>query len=116
MNNSKIAEVYAKRKDEESFDRSPLLRERQSKIAKIVRALEGVKENEDWKVLEEELFSDTVELIERLIQIESQKKDINSPEIYRLQGQLIWAKKYAKLEKLIEGFKVELKNIKKQLK
>ncbi len=115
MNNSKIA-IENTLAEEPEFDNKPLLREMQSQRTRIVQAIDRVKASKDWRMLEDELFEGIVEKLEKLLREEANKRPIDDAQIYYLQGQLVWAKKYADLEKLKEVFKVEVQNIKKQLK
>ena len=112
MDNSFIAQNNI---EEEPQDLRPQLREREAEFVKIIEALGQVEAADGWQKLKELLWDDVVEKLERLIVFEARAKEINTPELYRLQGQLAWAKRYSNLEELRNIFKVELKNIKKSL-
>ncbi len=99
---------------EEDFDPKSALRERESKLVRMINAIDGVSESADWNILKAELFEPVSLSLEHKLMTEVKAEEINEPEIYRLQGQLVWARKYSKLEDLREVFKVELTNIKKQ--
>jgi len=115
MNNSKLIVENATLQEDPPADKA-LLGEMQSKRTKIIQAIDRVKANEDWKLLERELFEGTVEKLGKLLDAEMKKRPIDEPQIYFLQGQLKWAEKHANLDILKEIFKVEVENIKKQLK
>lgn len=113
MNNSKIA--IDSGFQEENLDRTPWLRQREGELVTIIEAIGRVNESGDWSILKKHIFDGLVETLERKLNLEAKKNDLNSPEIYRLQGQLAWARKYADLQKLNEFFRLELTNIRKQL-
>lgn len=113
MNNSKIAVENSALEPER--DIKPLLRQREGELVKIIEALLGVGATEDWKTLRAMIFDGAVGSLERRLQTEARAKEVSLPELYRLQGELNGAKKYADLEKLAQAFKVELDNTRKRL-
>lgn len=113
MNNSKIAIDSFSIVD--FADTTVILRQRQTELLKIIEALQGVIKTDQWQVLKELMFDGLVESLQRRLQTEASKNELNSPEIYRLNGQLLWAKRYSDLNKLTETYKVELNQITKKL-
>jgi len=111
MNNSKISQDSFALENEPELDKTPWLRERQTEIVEIIEALEAVKQSSYWKVLQNKIFTASLELLQRKIRNEKDSK-----EIFRLQGQLGWAEKFADLDKMVEVYRKELENIKQQLK
>lgn len=110
MNNSKIAFDNV----EEGFiDRRETLLIQQGTLTQIVEAIKGVELSTDWQKLKRLVLDDVVENLESKLFAEVSRKEINTSEIYRLQGQLEWAKKYADLHKLAESFKQQVDNLKK---
>lgn len=110
MNNSLVETI-----EEDVFDASSQLRERAAKLVRMIEAIDRVHQNPDWQILKAEIFEPVSKSLENRLMTEVKSDEINEPEIYRLQGQLVWARKYSKLEDLREVFKVELTNIKKQI-
>jgi len=109
MNNSSLTiEV-------EEVDNTSILQEKMASHVKTIEALERVAQSSDWKILKEQMFDGVIESLERRLRSESLKKEIDSSVLYSLQGQIVWARRYADLESLSDAFKVELKEIKKQL-
>lgn len=106
MNNS-IIQPHAK------LDTTPQV-EHKAKLVRMIEAIQEVVNTTGWKVLKQEIFDELVKTLERRIMSESKKPKIEPEELYRLQGQLAWARKYSKLEDLAEVFKVGLTNINKQ--
>lgn len=96
-------------------DKSEQLWEREAKLMKMIEALVALSESREWSTLKEELFGDALESIERRINAEAQKPEVNIPELYRLQGERKWAKRYADPLSLVDTMRVELANIRKQL-
>ncbi len=115
MNNSKIAldnqEVFT----EKTFDKKPILRQREGELVKLIETIMRIESSEDWQILRNHIFDGLVESIEGRIRNESGKGELNQPEIYRLQGQLLLARKYADFKKLADVYRSELSNVKQQL-
>lgn len=114
MDNSFIAQANVFEENEPQ-DLKPVLREREAKLVKIIEALGQVEAADEWQTLKELYLDEIVKSLESRLVTEAKAKTINEPELYRLQGQLAWAKKYANLEQLRQSFKVELQNIRKQI-
>lgn len=112
MNNSKIAFDNI---EEDSTDRVAILQRQQGELTQVIEAIKGVEASADWQRLKRLILDDVVENIEQRLFAEVAKKEIDAPEIYRLQGQLVWAKKYTDLHKLGELFKQQIESIKLQL-
>ena len=115
MNNSKLAIEQATLSEDEGFDRTPWLQEERARLTKTIEALQKVANTRDWKVLREQFLDGIAESLERELRTESLRKNLDNSKIHSLQGQLVWARKYANLKSLADAFKVELENIKKQL-
>lgn len=113
MNNFKIA--LDNNTEEKKTDQLPLLREKEVEIIKIVEALSKVANSDEWQNLKNLVFDGVVETLERKIAQEATKKPLNDAEIYSLNGQLVWAKKFSQLESLIEVYRTELTNIRNKL-
>jgi hypothetical protein len=115
MNNSKIAidnqDVFL----EKEIDKTPVLRQKEGELVKIIEAINRVEASESWKVLETFIFADLVGALERRLKTESEKEELNQAEIHRLQGQLMWARKFGDFKKLSEVYRSELLNVKKIL-
>lgn len=103
MNNSEISI------DEEKKETS---NQRKSELVKIITAIRNVQESDDWQFLKKSVLDGVVETLERQVKTETQKDEINPANLYRLQGQLAWAKRYADLSKLEEFFNQQLTGIK----
>ena len=113
MNNSKIAIDNVSLSLDES-DNTEQLREREAVLVRIIEAIARVKDSEDWHTLKSLVFNSSVEKLERRLQAESERLKLDDSEMYRLQGQLIWARKYADLDKLADAYRLELSNLRKK--
>lgn len=111
MNNSKIANENIEDDDKLSF-----LQKQQGELSQIVEAINRIETSDDWQKLKKLLLDGVVVTLERQLLNETTKKEINAPDMYRLQGQLGWARKYADLKKLSDMFKKQIENIKNQIK
>lgn len=96
-------------------DKSVVLRQQETKLIKLIEAIERVAHTSDWKLLKDYLFDGLNSSLERRLSQEASKDNIDSATIYRLQGQLIWARKFSDFKKLADSFRSELSNIRKQL-
>lgn len=110
MNNGLVSFDFLEEKPDKSF-----LRERQTQLVKIIEAIEAVNKTSEWQILNELIWKDGLQTLEKRLSNEALKKELDNPEIYRLQGQIAWAKRYSDLNKLVEAYKVELNNITKKL-
>ena len=98
----------------EKEDRIPFLQEQQGEMAKLVEAINRVEANEDWRKLKEIFLDKVVEKLERQLRDEAKKDEVSLPKLYRLQGQIEWAKKYTNLKKISDDKRLEIENLKKQ--
>ena len=115
MNNSKIA--YGTYDLEENKDnRLSFLQKQEGELAQVVEAINRVEASEDWQKLKKLLLDGVVTTLEKQLLAEANRKEIDSPEIYKLQGQLAWAKKYADLKKLSDIYRQQVENLKNQIK
>ena len=111
MDNSFIAQANIPDKEVQK----EALQERDAKLVKIIEALGQVEAADEWRTLREELFDSLVENLEHRLVTEAKSPKINTEELYRLQGQLLWAKRYSNLGELRQVFKVEQQNIRNQI-
>lgn len=109
MNNALLTE------EQEVADIAPDLTEREGELVKLIELLRKIDRSSEWRTLKEELFDGALKSLESRLASESKKSELNLPEIYRLQGQIRWANRYADLGKLAEVLRLELKGIQKQL-
>lgn len=116
MNNSRITLENQPIALDSQVDRTPWLRNREGELVKIIEAIRMIEKSEEWETLKVHIFIGLVETLDRRLKQEAEKDELNMPEIHRLQGQLIWAKKYSDFHQLAEFFKVELIGIRNQLK
>lgn len=110
MNNGLIEELKTPSENNEQY------MERSTTVIKKIEAIDAVLKTREWGVLRQEIFDGVLENLERLLKLESEKREIDSAEMYRLQGQIAWARVYTDLTKLSNKLKDELVNIKKNLK
>lgn len=109
MNNAKFVD-----EEEITVDNS-LLRQRKATLIKLIEAINELSKNKDWQIMKDLLFDGLVEKIERNLLAEAKQNKLNDPEIYRLQGQLTWAKRYSDPYRLAETYRIELGEITKRL-
>jgi hypothetical protein len=110
MNNERFIDID----DEITVDNS-LLRQRKASLVRMIEAINELSKNKDWQVMKDLLFDGLVDKTERNLLAGAKQDKLNDPEIYRLQGQLIWAKRYSDLYKLAETFRIELGEVTKRL-
>lgn len=106
MNNSLNYEEEVSRAKPDS-----LLREREAKLVRMIEAIAALGQSPEWSTLKDELFDGALESVERRIKDEADKADLNTPELYRLQGERKWARRYADLTKLSDMYRAELAHI-----
>lgn len=114
MNNSLNIDLSEDFSQEKPVDQTPL-REREAKLIRLIEALVALSQSNEWSTLKKELFDDVLESIERNIRNEADKVDISLPSVYKLQGEKKWARNYANPLLLVDNYRAELANIRKQL-
>lgn len=110
MNNAKLALDANTLDEEEPVDLKPMMRERETELAEIIEALENINSSNYWKLLQDKVFSGVVDALARRI-----AKEKDPTELYRLQGQIVWAAKYMDLNKLAQVYRNELTNVRKNI-
>src|SRR3990167_4477845 len=110
MNNSSVQNL-----EETEDSRLSFLQEQQGELSRLVEAINRVEQSEDWRKLKELLLDGIVEKLERQLKDEAKKDEVSLPEVYRLQGQISWARKYTNLKKISDEKRLEIENIKKQI-
>lgn len=108
MNNSDI-KLEIKEDSRLSF-----LLEKQGELAQLVEAINRVEANDDWRKLKELFLNGVVEKLERQLKDEASRQEVSLPKLYRLQGQIEWARKYSDLKKFSNEKRLEIENLKKQ--
>lgn len=94
-------------------ERLASLRERDAHLVHLIEAITDVQSNSGWSTLKEELDGEVARL-NRILLAESKKKEIDLPEVYRLQGRIESSRKFS-LEKLLEDYRTERESIRKKL-
>lgn len=110
MNNGQI-EIDAEWQD---IDLTLNLQERKGILLRLITAIDSLSKNDDWHTLKELLFDGQVERLEKQLLYEAKANELSSPTIYRLQGNLEWARRW-NLYKLAETYNKELNQITKKL-
>ena len=111
MNNSNIV-VNNLEEDEKIL----FLQKQQGELAQIIEAINQVETSESWQKLKKLLLDEIVINLEKQLASEAAKDEIILPNIYKLQGELKWAKRYSDLRKLSEVKRQQIENIKNQIK
>lgn len=114
MNNALLTDPTVDLSVEETGVDLVRMRERESRLVKLIEALGGLSKNKEWSTLREELFDGDLESLERKQAAEANKLEVSLPNLYRLQGQMIQAKRWD-LDSLAAQYQAELANIRKQL-
>ena len=113
MNNSKfiIENVF----EEKVVDRKPQLREEEGKLVKIIEALSTIADSKEWGTLKNTVFDGVVETLEKQLKNEASKDDPDKMALAKINGQLVWARKYADLDALSHVFRLKLTQIRTEL-
>ena len=115
MNNSKLAIDRVSLHSEEVTDNSEIFRKREGEIIKIIEAINGVNQSQDWSTLKTEIFESLVNSLEKQLRDEAKKEEPDPLVLNRVAGQLKWAEKYADLNKLANIFRDQLKEVRLKL-
>lgn len=87
------------------------LEEREGNLKTLIEATGKLKATSEWSTLKS-IFEDEIERLERLQRQEASKSEINAPELYRLQGRLVQAKRHS-LDALEAQWREELLSVRK---
>mgnify|MGYP001600761649 FL=1 len=109
MNNSNL------QLEDKEDSRLSFLQDKQGELAQLVEAINRVEANEDWRKLKEIFLNGIMDKLERQLKEEASKSEVSLPKVYRLQGQVEWAKKYSNLKKISDEKRLEIENLKKQI-
>lgn len=94
-------------------DKLATIRERDAHLVRLIEAITDVQSTSAWSTLKEELDGEIAKL-NRLLLVEAKKKEVDLPEVYRLQGRIESAKKFA-LDALLTIYMTEHDTIKRKL-
>ena len=86
--------------------------EQQASLIRMIEAVNGLLQSADWQTLRDLHFSKEEERLNRLILQEAKKATVDDTVLYRLQGELVWAKRYADVTKFAQILKSQLDNLK----
>ena len=111
MNNSRIVHEGS-----EEDGKALFLEKQQGELAQIVEAINQVETSEKWQKLKKLLLDGIVTNLERQLASEAAEDEVDLPKIYKLQGELKWARRYSDLKKLSEAKRQQIENIKNQIK
>ena len=90
-------------------DISPALRSRETEVARIIEAMESITSSSHWKSLESLVLAPELAKLQRRLRNEK-----NPTEIYRLQGKIEQAEKFALAEQ-VQVYRHELQKIRSSL-
>lgn len=106
MNNGYVS--FFEEEMEEPKDTS----EEQARLTRLIEAINNLLTSRDWQVLQEFHFVPEESRLTRLLLLEAKKSEVELDEIYRLQGELKWAKRYADLKVFGKFLKNQLDKLK----
>jgi hypothetical protein len=92
------------------------LQEKHAELVRVIESFESLEKSREWETLKELIFSKSLENIERQLLNESTAPVIDTNKLYRLQGELAWAKKYNDVDRFIDSLKKQLADINKKIK
>ena len=92
------------------------IRDRQQVLIESITAIDEVLKTKAWQTLKELVFDSRVESLKRQLLSEAEADEPNLKRMYRLQGELTWARRYSDLKSYAEKLSSELLGIKDNLK
>lgn len=108
MNNSFI--VLQGLSEEVPVENTKYLQKRIGELTDIVESLRAIRGSRHWKLLEEKVWVEVQQTLQKRLRSENNLQEIN-----RLQGQIQWADKYLNLSEVEKAFTNELEIIKSQI-
>ncbi len=113
MNNASIViDNSSKDPDKELL---PRLRSEESRLTRILEAIQEVEGTKAWSTLKIEVFDNLVNVLEKDLKTEAEKPDPNPNRLNRITGEIKWARRYSDLSRFGNEKRVELQNIRIQL-
>lgn len=100
---------------EDNYDPTPSLRAEESRLVRLLEAIDDLQQSVSWSTLQELLFKTLPESLEKELKEEARKDAPDPQKLNRLAGQLEWAERYADLAKLRERYRMQLQAIKTRL-
>lgn len=86
---------------------------RRAELVRILEALNALEQTQEWAVMRELVYGRELGTVDRLMSTESMAREVDLPELYRLQGRRALAARLCDLPRMAEGYKTELENINK---
>ena len=102
--------------DEITNEAKEFFNKRKVELIKILEAFESLEKTQEWDTLKELYFNKTLESIKRQLLVEASSPLVDIHKVYRLQGELSWAKRFNNINEFIESLKRELEEISKKIK
>lgn len=92
------------------------LREEHNALTKLILAIEALHATPEWKAVKELLIDGLVDKIDKRLLEASLAPEISLKDVYTLQGERKWAKKYADLKAYASTLKLKLETVNKRIK
>jgi hypothetical protein len=93
----------------------PRLQAEESRLVRIIEAIQAVQQTKGWSTLKIEVFDNLVNVLEKDLRTEARKTDTDTNKLNRISGELAWAEKFSDLGKLESTYRFQLQNVRKQL-
>lgn len=91
------------------------LQAEESRLLKIIEALQGISQSKEWSTLKTEVFDNLVNVLDKELRTEAKKNDPDPKKLNRLSGELKWAERYSDMQRLENSYRVQLQNVRLQL-
>lgn len=85
----------------------------ESRLIRILEAIQEVKESKGWSTLKAEIFDSRVNILEKELLEAARKKTPDIFQISNTAGQLEWAERFSDLNKLEGWYRTQLQGIRK---
>lgn len=110
-----LSQVSIKIEDSPQENIEPKLRTEESRLTRIIEALQEVQSSKAWSTLKTEVFDNLVNVFEKDLKTEAEKNDPDPKKLNRISGEMKWARRYSDLSKFENEKRIELQNIRTQL-
>lgn len=84
----------------------------EARLTRLIEAIARLLDNKDWRTTHELHFQGEEERINRLLFNEAKRDKLDEVAIYRLQGELKWAKRYSDIGQFGKILKNQLDKLK----
>lgn len=115
MNNARLVVEAATLRQEVPVDLQERLRQREGELMRLIEVVKEVAMSEQWSSLKKLYLDGITTSLKKELLAEASKDSPDLLKLSKINGQVLWARRYSDLSKLETEFRTELARIKQTL-